>query len=258
MSALSEEEDALRREETKVLSLRKIRYSQITTYAHLQGLDCGYNQNRKPGLQPGYVAQLQTRIGKWTCIPSDIGLAELEALVEEQSLALQRAEISRRSSVISLDERYLTVDRRDGAYLNLAAPQSRCPSYAHTLHLPLPSTNLAPSIRRNSQDISTPINDQSPKSNGLNHLLHAAMSSPPEKENRKSVQESRRGSEISCPPTPVSFPTFPHNIFNNAEHNNSPTEEVTKTPLRIDGSCRTIQPRPNVQRILQKEALKAS
>ena len=27
------------------------------------GLDCGYNQNRKPGLQPGYVAQLQNRIG---------------------------------------------------------------------------------------------------------------------------------------------------------------------------------------------------
>ena len=27
------------------------------------GLECGYNQNRKPGLQPGYVAQLQNRIG---------------------------------------------------------------------------------------------------------------------------------------------------------------------------------------------------
>jgi len=31
--------------------------------ANAIGIDCGYNQNRKPGLQPGYVAQLQNRIG---------------------------------------------------------------------------------------------------------------------------------------------------------------------------------------------------
>lgn len=125
----------------------------------------------------------------------------------------------RRLSVGSIDDRCLPVNHRASNYLTNPTADRRPSMYANTLTLPLPVPSALHTARRFSQQSLASNNLEGQKSSGLDHLLHAAMSTTSNKETPKDPL-SRRGSVAS-----VSFPAFPHDIFHSTEEENS-----TKTP----------------------------
>ena len=146
---------------------------------------------------------------------ADILKADLEALVEEQAEALRRAELSRRPSFASLDDRYLAVQSRESKYPNRCLPERRPSQYAHSVNLPILSPRAACATGHPSQEHRGTGRDNSQDSAGIDRLLNAAIATS-EKEGPSRALESRRASVAS-----ISFPAFPHNIFNSAEEEGS-------------------------------------
>ena len=132
------------------------------------GLECGYNQNRKPGLQPGYVAQLQNRIGT-IIVDHSYDLVELEALLEQQSQSL-RLQATSQTRPTQYEERRQSIASSVSHSYSLPPIQPQ-PQYTYV-------STCSQTDRRPSYD-EKPISARSRDPTALDHLAHAAATSPP-------------------------------------------------------------------------------
>ena len=133
---------------------------------------------------------------------------ELEALVEQQSQALQTRVIPKRRESF-YDDRRPSISSVHS--ITLPPIQTASPySYA-----PPPRCTSSPPRRKSYEEMSAPITVPARRHNTtpLDHLADAAATSPPATTGKRSPTS---GSDIDPNLTlpPISFPTFPHDIFN--------------------------------------------
>lgn len=178
------------------------------------GLDCGYNQNRKPGLQPGYVAQLQNRIGM-IMMDCSYCLVELESLLEQQSQTLRIQAIAPPRPT-QFEERRQSIPSAPSHKYSLPPIQTQ-PQHPRV-------ATCSPTDRRSSHD-EKPTSARSRDATALEHLAHAAATSPPATDKRSPTSNSDIDPNLGF--AAVSFPTFPHDIFiSNAQSYATPTRET--------------------------------
>ena len=192
------------------------------------GLDCGYNQNRKPGLQPGYVAQLQNRIGI-LIVSCSYCLVELETLLEQQSQAL-RIQAAAPPRPTQFEERRQSIQSTQSHNYSLPPiqPQPRYP-YVST---------CSPTDRRSSYD-EKPTSARSRDATALEHLAHAAATSPPATDRRSPASDIDPNLGFAA----VSFPTFPHDIFiSNTQSYATPTRETEIEFTALDRNTGAVVP----------------
>ena len=193
------------------------------------GLDCGYNQNRKPGLQPGYVAQLQNRIGMLK-VDCSYCLVELERLLDQQSQAL-RIQATSQPGPTQFDERRPSISRSASHNYSLPPIQTQ-PQYPYV-------STCSPTDRRQSYD-EKPTSAQSRDATALDHLAHAAATSPPATD-RSPTSNSDIDPNLGF--AAVSFPTFPHDIFiSNAQTYATPTRETEIEFTALDHDTGAVVP----------------
>jgi hypothetical protein len=137
---------------------------------------------------------------------------ELELLLQSRTLELQQATSNFRPGSSPFDERR-SRSYNDPSYFTDSGlrPPLGCVPYKIDTNLAVCET--APSQGHAAFGDDSAARNYGPDASGLDHLAHAAMRSPPvvtsnEKQTTPDVDPSLSGAAS------VSFPTFPHDIFN--------------------------------------------
>ena len=147
-------------------------------------------------------------------------LVELEALLEQQSQALRIQATAAQPRPTQFEERRQSI-----------------PSVtSHTYSLPpIQPQPQYPYVPKCIQTDRTPSYDEKPTSTrsgdatALDHLAHAAATSPPATDKRSPTSNSDIDPNLGF--AAVSFPTFPHDIFiSNTQSYATPTRETEKFP----------------------------
>lgn len=156
---------------------------------------------------------------------------ELERLLDQQTQALRMQAISQPRPT-QFDERRPPISPSASHNYSLPPIQTQ-PQYPYV-------STCSPTNRRESYD-EKPTSAQSRDATALDHLAHAAATSPPANDRRSPTSNSEIDPNLGF--AAVSFPTFPHDIFiSNAQTYATPTRETEIEFTTLDHETGAVVP----------------